>query len=1014
MEASNNPDQERQDAPENNQKDTPARPSAGNRQIKRSVQKRKQRSKKRKTPTRRMRKRNVVVLWLVAIGLLISMVISFTPTLGNLTGSQIAENPAFFVNGEAITELQVAQARQNPLFGAVTEGEVADDLELLLVSQLVDNTVLRQAAADTRVTRAEVREAVDEYRVARGVAGRGNDSAYLQLINNQGFTDETFRDFQREQIRQRKFIENLTDGVTVTDSEVEDFYTANQVDYVSDPQIVARQIVVEDENLANNLHARALRGEDFANLASGNSIELAEVSGAIQADDEGNPQPVSRAALPTSVSSAAFGLQGQGITDVVSTGGLFYIVQVLDYLPADVRPFDEITEQVREDALAAKESALLQETLRNLRQDAALEFPDDSEYDFDNEVVAIVGEEEVRALELAEATYLNQQVQQFLSPQNAEIVASFFKPSSLEQLIEQKLALQGADSLDATFVGSEGVIARSALNYVANDAEVTEEDLQTYYEANQDRFTIPASATALQLDFDSEDAAFDFRNLILEENLDLAAVAERASNEALVLTDLGTVEPGQLDSEVDRYLFGTEAFTVITEDSPLEVSDVIIVETTVEETTDDDTLTLEAADTAEAEATDETTAETAEAEATDETTTDATDEAEATSDDAADTAEAADTEAAVADTVTDTDTVADADTVNDVANDVADTVADADTEATDADVTDADITETAETVEADTADASSDESEATTEAVTETTYTLLVAIRTPERVRSLDEVRAQVRETVLNTERSDLQQAWLTALRESIPVENLIAEQPATVPATAPNVEFTTEPAPAVADPEAVETEAVETEAVETEPNEADAASEDTPAEDTATEDAAADEDATTEDTATPADDAEATEAEVIDAETTEAESASEDSSDDAETGETEDSDTGDTNETDDGIDAAPDASEEGDTSTDDTATDDTATDDTDTTTDEPAANEPAEATDADVIEAGVIEAEDTEAEDTEAEDTEAEDTEAEDTEGTDTESTDAESTAPDAEAESTSEPDEDTDTDTP
>jgi len=194
LEASNNPDQERQDAPENNANNTSnnaasntadkaSTPSAGNRQIKRSMQKRK-RNKKRKTPKRRMRKRNVVVLWLVAIGLLVSMVISFTPTLGNFTGNQLAENPAFFVNGEALSELQVAQAQQNPLFGAVTEGEVAEDLELLLVAQLVDNTVLRQAAADTRVTRAEVREAVDEYRVARGVSGRGNDSAYLQLINN--------------------------------------------------------------------------------------------------------------------------------------------------------------------------------------------------------------------------------------------------------------------------------------------------------------------------------------------------------------------------------------------------------------------------------------------------------------------------------------------------------------------------------------------------------------------------------------------------------------------------------------------------------------------------------------------------------------------------------------------------------------------------------------------------------------------------------------------------------------
>ncbi len=932
MEANNNPDQERQDAPENNANNTANNKtstptSAGNRQIKRSMQKRKNRSKKRKTPKRRMRKRNVVVLWLVAIGLLVSMVISFTPTLGNLTGSQIAENPAFFVNGQAITELQVAQARSNPLFGAVTEGEVAEDLELLLVAQLIDNTVLQQAAADTSVSRAEVREAVEEYRVARGVSGRGNDSAYLQLINNQGFTDETFRDFQREQIRQRKFIESLTDGVTVTDTEVEDFYSANQIDYVSEPQIVARQIVVEDEDLASSLHARALRGEDFAVLASENSIELADVSGAVQADEEGNPQPISRAALPTSVASAAFGLQGQGITDVVSTGGLFYIVQVVDYLPADVRPFDEVAEQVREDALAAKESALLQQTLRNLRQEASLEFPENSEYDFDNEVVATVGQDEVRALELAEATYLNQQVQQFLSPQNAEIVASFFKPSSLEQLIEQKLALQGADTLDATFVGSEGVIARSALNFIANDAEVTEEDLQAYYQTNQANFTIPASATAVQLDFDSADAAMDFRNVILEESFDFDALAERAGNEALVYTDLGTVEPGQLDSEIDRYLFGTEAFTSIADDSLLEVSDVIIIENTIE--------SADAGDAEETVALEADTAETTSDEVVGETADDTAAAEAVTEDTAAEEATTEDTPSDEAATAESTEEAATSDTAT--------------ADATDEDLADADATETADAetdtnTEADTeanteAETALETAEDISEAATETTYTLLVAIRTPERVRSLDEVRAQVRQTVLNTERSELQQAWLTALRESIPVENLIAAEPATIPATEPNVEFTTEPAPD-ATPEA---------------------NEDTSAEDAVSED--------TEDTDAISEDAADTE--TTDTETTAAEDGATDSADDTEDTGAEDSDM----ESTDDVEAAPDTSEDGSEDSDsDTSSEDA---------------EPADATDAEPADTNdtgenVDDTSDTDAEstvtDTEAEASDTEDTGSEDT----------------------------------
>ena len=159
------------------------------------------------------RRTNTIILWIVSIGLLIGMIITFTPTLGALTGGgNDTSSPALVVNGETISELDVAQARQSsPIFSVVQEGPVAEDLELLLVDSLVRQEVVRQAAARQRVGNGEVRDELDAFRERNGVAGRQNDEAYLRLIGGAGYTDATFRDYLRQQLQVRAWQDELTE-----------------------------------------------------------------------------------------------------------------------------------------------------------------------------------------------------------------------------------------------------------------------------------------------------------------------------------------------------------------------------------------------------------------------------------------------------------------------------------------------------------------------------------------------------------------------------------------------------------------------------------------------------------------------------------------------------------------------------------------------------------------------------------------------------------------------------------
>lgn len=682
-------------------------------------------------------KRTQVIFWLIIIGLLVSMLIAFTPTLNGLFGgnaNQLQKGaPALVVNGETLYELDVARAQQNPPFNQGFQGEVGEDLNILLVNSLVQNTILNQAASNIKVSDGEVRAKVTEFREQQGLAGSRNDSAYLNLISQYGFDYQTFRDYWRQQIKVDKYQDSLTKNVTVSDAEVEAFYNLNIDNYNSEEKIKARVIVLDDSNKADEILAKAKAGDDFGTLAKDNSLERADRNGALgAAEGSTDPQPVGRAALPTEVADAAFALKAPGITEVVAASEKFYITKVEEFIAAAPEPLDTIKEKVKEEALDAKKAGVLEQSYTDLRSKAQISIPEGSTLTFNDTAVAKVGDTEIKRSELAQAVYLSPQIQQALNPGLEQIITGMFKPSYLEQMIDREVAYQGSKDIEgATFFGTKGLVSQQALQYISRDAAATAEEIQKYYDDNLARYTDPASAVVKRINFETQEAATKFRDAVLKGD-DLQATAE--ANAGIVI-DLGTVNPGGLDPELDDALFKTNAFDKIG-DTEQEVSDVLVIREVIEEpeipeeTTETTEDVEESSSTEESEATETATEVTEEAtETTEETTT------EETTEEAAETTEETATEEAV--------------------------------------------TETTEEAVA-------------TEPKTKDVYVVLVGTRTAERVRPFEEVKAQVEETVLDEKRAELQKTWLEDLKEKIKVENLLAS--ATPDIATPDATFETTP----------------------------------------------------------------------------------------------------------------------------------------------------------------------------------------------------------------------------
>jgi parvulin-like peptidyl-prolyl isomerase/nucleoid-associated protein YgaU len=534
-------------------------------------------------------KRTQLVFWLIIIGLLISMLIAFTPTLNGLFGGgnqQVQQgDPALIVNGETVYSLEVAQAQQNPPFNMGFQGEVGDDLNLLLADSLIGNKLSQQAASKIRVSDGDVRAKLAEFREQQGMTGASKDSAYLNLIGQYGFTDATFRDTLRDQLRFERYRDELTKDVTVSDAEVEAFYNLSPDAYKSEEKIKARQIVVADQAKADELLAKAQAGEDFATLAKDNSTELADRNGALgAASGSTDPQAVGAAALPGAVSQAAFALQAPGLTGVINANEKFYIVKVEEFLPAAVRPLEEVKEEVKTAALESKKQGVLETTFEDMRAKAQVTVPEGSVLAYDNPAVAKVGETEIKKSDLVAAVYQSQQIQQALQPGMEQIITGLFKPTYLEQLIDREVAYQGAKQIpDVTFFGSKSQIAQQASQYVTREASATPEDLQKYYDENKDRFTIPASAVVNRVDFTTQEAATTFRTAMTDGG-ELQASAEANGG---IIADLGTVQPGSLPTELDTALFGTDAFDPLPKGEET-ISDILVVQEPVAPTTPED------------------------------------------------------------------------------------------------------------------------------------------------------------------------------------------------------------------------------------------------------------------------------------------------------------------------------------------------------------------------------------------------------------------------------------------
>ncbi|AEV17116.1 hypothetical protein TCCBUS3UF1_20780 [Thermus sp. CCB_US3_UF1] len=513
-------------------------------------------------------KRLITILFgLLALAFAVGAILLFTPQ----AGQQARGKPVLWVNGKAVYELDLLRLQGNdPLYAANPQGLLKTLVDTHFLEQVILTEALKQDAARVRVGSAEVRKEVDRIREQFGLKDK---KAYEQFLNQVGYTDAQLRGEVKTQLQIQKRLEQIRSGAKPTPEEVRLYFETHRDTYKGEDRVKARQIVVDDKKLAEELLAKAKAGEDFAALAKAHSKVGAEQGGALgAAPGESTPKPVTKVVFPEKVAEAVFALKGPGLVGPLEAGGRYYLVRVEEYLPAKTPSFEEVKDRVEKDAQEAKGNGALEAYLEELRKNAQVRFAEGIAYTYKNPPVASVNGKEILLAQVLQPVFSNQQTAALIQQGLGELAVQFFLPQTLESLIDRELLAEAAKKSGQPFIGSKDDVAQAYLFYQTRELSATEEEARKFYAENPALFTVPASAEVVGATFAAEAKAKAFREAALRGG-DLQALAKAQGGS---VTEYGTVNPNQLPAVLDRLVFKVkETFP----QGPLgEVSEVVKLE----------------------------------------------------------------------------------------------------------------------------------------------------------------------------------------------------------------------------------------------------------------------------------------------------------------------------------------------------------------------------------------------------------------------------------------------------
>ena len=264
-------------------------------------------------------------------------------TLDDEVKSVIEMNQAFLVDGEFSQDRYLQLLRLNSYSPAA--------YEIAQSKALNREQIKRNLSGSAFMSSTQTKQLND-------LASQEREVSYLAL-NTENYKDEVsvsqsqisdyFNENRSSFVEGRKvkvdFVELTLDSMEEPESpsndDLKNLYDDNAELYTNPERRRAQHILVESEELANDLLNQIKEGADFAELAKANSEDTSS------SEEGGDLGFFERELMGAEFDEAAFAMNIGDVSEVVTTDyGYFHIIKLTDIEPETMQSFDEVQEQL--------------------------------------------------------------------------------------------------------------------------------------------------------------------------------------------------------------------------------------------------------------------------------------------------------------------------------------------------------------------------------------------------------------------------------------------------------------------------------------------------------------------------------------------------------------------------------------------------------------------------------------------------------------------------------------------
>lgn len=275
---------------------------------------------------------------------------------------------ALTVNGQTVSQDQFYQRCSD-----FSQGQLAPPVGLIVMDQSIKELLMSQEAKRLNLepTEAEVNAQLDNIRKQMSASGQTLE----QRLKQYGLPLAAIKDQIRLGLMQQKLI---TQGVTVTDKDVEQYYNQNKQSpqFTTPKQVNAAQITVPTQAAANEVEQTLSKNAAFDLVAHSKSIDqYKDQGGRLPTLQQGYPIPPGVSPV---VFTEAFKLPVGKASQPIKVGNNWVILKVLDEKPQVTRTLAESKDEIRQMLLMQKaqqggQAMKFQQRMAELQRDADIQ-----------------------------------------------------------------------------------------------------------------------------------------------------------------------------------------------------------------------------------------------------------------------------------------------------------------------------------------------------------------------------------------------------------------------------------------------------------------------------------------------------------------------------------------------------------------------------------------------------------------------------------------------------------------